>query len=226
MKNKFFFSGNAMLWVALFLILLAFFAFLNALSSPDIYRGERVLQSVRTGFGSVADLGALRPGVWRYRFDEPGVMELTALVSRLGPEGRYMVDAQGNFWIRFPQKALFGPESHLFSGEGKLLMEDIRAAIPEHFEGKRIMVHARRKEGRSPDAALRETLLRGLAVAEVMGSAMQVWGFGDLVPEFAYGQGRDEENARVLLVFSGRGSSGGGPFMFRDFFFRVFSENP
>ncbi|MCW7753809.1 hypothetical protein OOT00_07420 [Desulfobotulus sp. H1] len=220
-------SMNMSLWIALFLILLAFFAFLNVLSEPDESRRDRVRHSVQAGLGGVTGMGARSPDVWRHRFDDVGVMELTDLVSRLGPEGRLTVDASGRLWIRLPMDALFVGEGSMdLSPEGSGLLARMGTYLPEGPERGRVMVHVVQSPRVDPDQALVFSGLRGFTVAEALGRDMLVWGMGDLVPEYAYGQGRDGENGRVVLVFPGSSGSVTGSYRFRDFIFRIFSESP
>ena len=224
MKKRGVLFFNRVLWVTLFLILLAFFVFLNTLSKPDPQRRDRVQHSVRTGFGALPEMGAASPGVWRHRFHDRGVMELTDLVSRWGPEGAVAVDAGGTLWIRLPLGGLFPENAATLSGEGRRLVESLKPLLVSFGPGGRVMVHLARSAARDGAAALRLSLLRALTLAEALGSDVTAWGFGDLVPESAYGLGRDARNDRVVLVFPGAASDSGGSLLFRDFIFRIFSE--
>lgn len=217
-------AGNGLLWVTLFLILLSFFIFLNVLARPDAGRQDQIRRSVRAGFGALEEMGSRTPGVWRHRFDDTGVMELTDLVSRTGPQGAVSMEEGGRLWLRLPLTALFTGDSPSLSPEGAGILTAMKPHLTALASGGRVMVH----QPRSPEAGdgLALSTRRAFAVARMLGPGVQAWGLGDLFPEFHHGPGRAAQNGRVVLVFSGPASGTGGSIGFRDFLFRIFRETP
>lgn len=218
-----------MLWISLFILLLAFFVLLHAISRVDERRQMEVSRSVRESLSTFPDgaasMGAKDQEEWRRRFDDEGVTDLTALSSRMGPAARIDPVDGGGIRIRVPGVSLFPTGSAILSAEGRRILTAMAKEVQSRGGRVQVAVHLARSATRGGEAALLLSARRAMAVAGVVdpaGRRADAWGWGDLSPAFPYGQGEGEKNDRVEVTMGTAGiSDGNSRIRFQDFLFDV-----
>ena len=100
------------LFVALYLILLAFFILLNAVSNQAFERAEAAMESVNTSFNDVTKVRDpqmnIDPTVGQEASNNPVLKQISqAFLVAMDLQGRFCSEGGGKFEVEFPADTLF-----------------------------------------------------------------------------------------------------------------------
>lgn len=140
-SKRIFGADNTMgLFVALYLILLAFFIILTALSTHAASRGSLAMESVNRTFQRLgqADVEDIDPRASSDASEDPVLKAIQRrFFSELEIQGRFSEAGGGSFEIQFPERYLFEPGSISLRRDMAPFMDQLVAALGDVSGGGR-----------------------------------------------------------------------------------------